>query len=66
MDDVAKIAEGLTQAQRNALGAGKWATPEFHNLFLGRGISKRTKGALLNVELTPLGRAVRNHIKETT
>ena len=63
MQDVEKIAEGLTEAQRAALVAGKWATPEFYNLFLGRGISKRTKGSLMNVELSPLGEALRNHLK---
>jgi hypothetical protein len=63
MQDVKQIAEGLTEAQRAALVAGKWATPEFHNLFLGRGISKRRKGTFLDVELTPLGLAVRNHLK---
>ena len=63
MTEVAKIAEGLSEAQRAALVAGKWATPEFLNLFLGRGISKRTKGTLMDVELTPLGLAVRDHLK---
>ena len=62
MTDVEKIAQGLSRAMRVALVTGKWATPEFYNLFLGMGIVKRNKGAFLNVELTRLGLAVRDYL----
>jgi hypothetical protein len=60
-DEAQRIAAGLTEAQRAALAAGTWnADPVCADLMLAGIIKKApTVSWPYYVELTPLGRAVR-------
>lgn len=65
-DELAKVAKGLTVAQREALAKGKWNVGPVCNHLIGKGMVKRVGGAgvLMNIEITPLGQAVAGWIRE--
>jgi hypothetical protein len=64
--DAARIAEGLTDAQKRSFLTDNWNVTKFCNYFMGIGLVKRVAGAkvFMNVELTSLGLAVRNYLQE--
>jgi hypothetical protein len=67
VDDVAKVAAGLSKAQRKALARWDWSMLAQYEA----GILEPLRFGLLTPDglghtLTPLGLAVRNHLKEQT
>ncbi len=62
-DEVREIAEALSEAQREALIAGKWNVHEHAIRLCHIGILRKTPGYF--VELTPLGLEIRAYLKES-
>ncbi|MDB5707834.1 MAG: hypothetical protein JWN66_4950 [Sphingomonas bacterium] len=63
----ATLAEGLSEAQREALLRGRWNAEPYASVFIGRGVVQRVQSKrqpLLNLAITPLGLSVRAYLKE--